>query len=414
MWAADGRARHLAEACRASCRALGVDRIALYQLHAPDPRVPLATSVRALAAVQRDGLIDRIGLCNVTVGQIEQARRIVAIDAVQIELGVNADAAVAGGVVQHCLANGIRILAYRPLGGATHTRLDADPVLRAVAARHGATSAEVALAWLADLSPLIVPLPGATRVETMQSAARGQTIALTDDDRQQLDDRFPHGRIVRGGAAAPPARVPTAPRAEVVMIMGLPGAGKTTLAETYVTRGYLRLNRDDAGGSLNALIPALEEALAAGHTQVVLDNTYVSRKSRAPMIAAASRLGAAVRAVWLSTAIEDTQVNAVSRSVARYGRLLDPEEMKRLVKSDVTAFGPMVQFRYQRELEPPGTSEGFARRSRCSRSCDRHRPGTPIARSSCGCDDLLLRSKTGHRTPYFAAQSGALPPFDRR
>ena len=78
--------------------------------------------------------------------------------------------------------------------------------------------------------------------------------------------------------------------------MGLPGAGKTTLAETYVTRGYLRLNRDDAGGSLNALIPALEEALAAGHTQVVLDNTYVSRKSRAPMIAAASRWGAAVRA----------------------------------------------------------------------------------------------------------------------
>src|SRR5947207_4600190 len=68
-WVADGRARHLEEACAASRRALGVERIALYQLHAPDPRVPLATSVRALAALQADGLVEQIGLGNVTVGQ---------------------------------------------------------------------------------------------------------------------------------------------------------------------------------------------------------------------------------------------------------------------------------------------------------------------------------------------------------
>ena len=395
-WVADGRARHLAEACRASCEALGVERIALYQLHVPDPRVALATSVRALAALQRDGLIEGIGLCNVTVGQIEQARRIVSIDAVQIELSALSNAAVASGVVQHCLAHGIRVLAYRPLGGAAHARLDADPVLRTVAKRHDATPPEIALAWLADLSPLIVPLPGATRIETMRSAARGQSIALTDDDRRELDDRFAHGRIVRGGGVASTIASATV-RAEVVMIMGLPGAGKTTLAETYVTDGYLRLNRDEAGGSLDALIPALEQAIAAGHTRVVLDNTYVSRKSRAPVIAAASRLGAAVRAVWLSTPIEDAQVNAVSRSVARYDTLLDPEEMKRLVKSDVSAFGPMVQFRYQRELEPPDRSEGFAQIDVLPFA---RRASDAVARALViWCDGILWSSRAGHRTP---------------
>src|SRR5262249_12523025 len=82
-WLADGRARHLAAACEASRQALGVERIQLYQLHAPDPRVALSTSVRALAALKRDGLVEHVGLCNVTVGQIEEARRITDIAAVQ-------------------------------------------------------------------------------------------------------------------------------------------------------------------------------------------------------------------------------------------------------------------------------------------------------------------------------------------
>src|SRR5262245_37476264 len=73
-WEPDGRAKHLIDACRRSCSVLGVNRIYLYQLHVPDPRTPLSTSVRALAALKRDGLIEHIGLCNVTVGQIEQAR----------------------------------------------------------------------------------------------------------------------------------------------------------------------------------------------------------------------------------------------------------------------------------------------------------------------------------------------------
>src|SRR5262245_43825132 len=85
-WIADGRASHLVAACEASRRALGVDRIDLYQLHAPDARVPLATSVRALASLKRDGLVGHLGLCNVTVGKIEEDRGIAWIEAVEVQL----------------------------------------------------------------------------------------------------------------------------------------------------------------------------------------------------------------------------------------------------------------------------------------------------------------------------------------
>src|SRR4030095_12520701 len=116
-WVPDGRARHLLSACEASLKALGVDRIHLYQLHAPDPRTAFATSVRALDALRRDGLVEHVGLCNVTVGQIEEARRITDIAAVQVELSLWQDQHVHSGVMDYCLANGIELLAYRPLGG---------------------------------------------------------------------------------------------------------------------------------------------------------------------------------------------------------------------------------------------------------------------------------------------------------
>ncbi len=170
-WIADGRASHLVAACEASRRALGVERIDLYQLHAPDPRVPLATSVRALASLKRDGLVARIGLCNVTVGQIEEARRIAEIDAVQVELSVWNDDNLLSGVAAYCVANGIRLLAHTPLGGSRRARrAKPDALLADIAARHGVGPLDIALAWLMDLSDVIVPIPGATRVETRDRA----------------------------------------------------------------------------------------------------------------------------------------------------------------------------------------------------------------------------------------------------
>ena len=144
------------------------------------------------------------------------------------------------------------------------------------------------------------------------------------------------------------------------MIMGLPAAGKSTMALEFVDRGYLRLNRDETGGTLRGLVPALDRALASGTSRVVLDNTYVSRVSRAAVIQASAARGVAVRCVWLSTSVADAQVNAVSRIVERYGKLLDVDELASHRKRDPAALPPMTQFRYQRELEAPDVAEGFA------------------------------------------------------
>ena len=400
-WETDGRAKHLVAACEASCRALGVERIDLYQLHALDPRTPLATSVRALAALKRDGRIGAIGLCNVTVGQIEDARRITDIDAIQVELSVWQDAALLSGVAEYCARHRLTLLAHRPLGGRrSRARTMADPALTAVAARHGVTPFEIALAWLADLSPVIVPLPGVTRVQTALSAARAHGLELSEDDRRLLDDRFPAGRSTRQGEprATPAAHRPLTNDAEVVLVMGLPGAGKTTLAQRFVADGYLRVNRDDEGGALRDLVPAVSRALETGTSRIVLDNTYLSRKSRAEVIRAASEKGVPARCVWLSTSVDEAQVNAASRLVSRYGRLPDEAELRVLRKQDPGAFLPGVQFRYQRELEPPDPSEGFSRidvvpfERRIDPSC--------VNRAVIvWCDEVLLRSRSGQRTP---------------
>lgn len=401
-WIPDGRARHLRAACEASCRALGVERIALYQLHAPDPRVPLSTSVRALDALRRDGLIESIGLCNVNVGQIDEARQITDIASVQVELSLWNDGHILSGVAKYCIANGIRLLAHRPLGGAQRIRRTlSDPTLAEIATRHAATPPEIALAWLTDLSALILPVPGSTRVETARSIARAHQIHLTDADRQLLDTRFPAGRMLRSREATQERRSPLRADSEVVLIMGLPGAGKSTVAETFVARGYQRLNRDTVGGSLSGLLPVLDRAIESGSSRIVLDNTYVSRKSRAPVIQAALQRGLPVRCIWLSTSVEDAQVNAVERIIARHGKLLDPEEMRKARKRDIAAFAPTVQFRYQRELEPPDPAEGFSRVDVVT--FERRRKPELVNRALIlWCDGVLYRSRSGQRTPSSA------------
>lgn len=396
LWVTDGRARHLAAACAASRAALGVDRIQLYQLHAPDPRTPLGTSVRALEDLRRDGLIEAIGLGNVTVGQIEEARAIAPIASVQVELGVWCDDAILGGVVAYCVAHGIAILAHRPLGGERRrARTGRDRVLRALAARHDATPAEIALAALFDLSPLVTPLPGPTRPETAWSIGRAASIVLDVEDRARLGERFP---AWRPRPTAPASGPPSETAGEVVLIMGLAGAGKSTLAARYVAEGYHRLNRDDAGGTLRGLLPALERARAGGTTRFALDNTYLSRASRAPVIDAAGRLGLAARCVHVATSTEDAQINVVTRLLARHGRLLAGDDLRQAARTDAGVFGPGAQFRMQRQLEPPTAAEGFSRIDVVP--FERRWPSDYANRALfVWCDGVLMRSRSGSRTP---------------
>ena len=212
--------------------------------------------------------------------------------------------------------------------------------------------------------------------------------------------------------------------------MGVPGAGKSTVAQRLVADGYTRLNRDEAGGSLASLLPLLERAILAGTTSLVLDNTYVTRKARGALIQAAHRRGLPVRCLWVSTSVEDAQVNAVNRIVSRYGRLLSPDEMNSAARGrlpvsgegadsaplrpaasrqraagtprgDVSAFPPGVQFRYQRELEPPDMSEGFS--SIETIPFERQRDPSFVNRAVIvWCDGVLLRSRAGLRMPRHA------------
>jgi aryl-alcohol dehydrogenase-like predicted oxidoreductase len=356
LWVPDGRAKHLRAACEESLRTLNVDRLDLYQLHAPDPDVPIATSVRALAALKEEGLVARVGLCNVTVEQITLARSIVEIDSVQVSLGPFAEATFRSGVPEYTRAAGIQLLAHSPLGGAKkRSSLQKHRALKPIAEKHGASAAEIVLAWLADLAPNVVPIPGATREETVASIARAAKIVLDDEDRSALDEAFPFGRLLRTERAS---RRPRATRGDVVLVMGIQAAGKSTAVRGFVDEGYVRLNRDEIGGRMSGLHQILDRTLA-NDRRIVLDNTYATRASRNEAIEIAWRHGASVRCVFLDTPIEDAQVNAVIRMLDRHGELLGPAAIRQAAKKDPNTFAPGVQYRWLEELERPTLEEGF-------------------------------------------------------
>jgi aryl-alcohol dehydrogenase-like predicted oxidoreductase/predicted kinase len=354
-WIPDGRAKAIRTDCEASLVALDGLAIDLYLIHAPDPRTPWRTSVRALARLVDDGLVRRVGVANVNRRQLDEALELGPIAAVQVALSPYDDRALRGGVVERCEEKGIAVIAHSPLGGPRRAGGFARrQPLAEIAAARGATPAEVALAWLLELSPAVVAIPGARRPETARSAARAATLRLDDAERAVLARAF-------GGPR--PARVEQ-PRpqgdGEVVVVMGIPGAGKSRVAEEYVTRGYLRLNRDERGGALRELADALDEELASGARRVVLDNTYLTRAARSYVIEAASRHGVPTRCIWLDTPLAQAQVNLVERLLDRFGSLPTPDELREVARREPGVHAPTSQMRTHRELEPPSPDEGFA------------------------------------------------------
>ena len=379
-WVPDGRAKAIRADCEASLEALDGLPIDLYLLHAPDPRTPWRTSVRALARLVEDGLVSRVGLANVNRGQLDEALALAPVAAVQVALSVVDDRALRVGLVERCAEAGIALIAHSPLGGPRRAAgLARRQVLREVAEAHGSTPAEVALAWLLGLGPNVVAIPGARRPETARSAAGAAALELGAGERERLVAP----RTIRAASPTPGA-------AEVVLVMGIPGAGKSRVAEQYGARGHLRLNRDERGGTLRALADELEKALASGARRVVLDNTYATRASRSHVIDAAARHGAGVRCVWLDTPLAQAQVNMVERILEQLGTLPTPEALKEAGRSGPGQMAPTSQMRMLRELEPPGDDEGFASIERVpfSRAPRAGRAGVFVAasalRTSCG------------------------------
>jgi aryl-alcohol dehydrogenase-like predicted oxidoreductase/predicted kinase len=354
-WVPDGRARSILADCEASLEALGGRPIDLYLLHAPDPRTPWSTSVRTLARLLEEGLVGRIGICNINRTQLEEAEGMAPIAAVQVALSVHDDRALRGGVIERCERSGIALMAHSPLGGARRAGgLAQHRALAEVAERRGASPAEVALAWLLELSPAVVAIAGARRPETARSVAHAAAVALDAHDLAALNRGF--GRSWPPQSASPPA----GPRAEVVLVMGIPGAGKSRAAQPYVQRGYVRLNRDERGGSLRGLAMELDAQLSAGAEHVVLDNTYLSRTARSYVIDVARRHGALARCIWIDIPLEQAQVNLASRIIDRCGCLPDPQQLRALARREPGLMMPTSQMRALRELEPPSTDEGFA------------------------------------------------------
>ena len=347
-WIPDGRAKAIRADCEASLAALDGLSIDLYLVHAPDPRTPWRTSVRALARLADEGLVKRVGLSNVNRRQLDEALELAPIAAVQVALSVLDDRALRGGVLDRCDELGIAVIAHSPLGGRRRVaRLTRHAALAEVAEARGATPAEAALAWLLALSPNVLAIPGARRPETARSAARAASLDLDAEEVAAL-------------RPSPGVRRPAKGDGEVVLVMGVPGAGKTRVAEEYVARGYVRLNRDERGGSLREIAEALDEELSSGARRLVLDNTYLTRASRSYVLDTAGRHGVETRCIWLDTPLAQAQVNLVERLLERFGALPTPEELREAARHEPGLHAPTTQMRTFRELEPPSLEEGFA------------------------------------------------------
>jgi aryl-alcohol dehydrogenase-like predicted oxidoreductase len=187
-WTSNGRPEHIIRACDRSLLALGVERIELYQLHAPDPRVPFKESVGALAELVSSGKVRWAGLSNVSVEEIETARGILPIVSVQNRLSLFFREAVAEGVVAYCDRHGLGFLAYSPIGGGRlNLKLPSHPVVAKIAARRGRSAHAVALAWVLAQGPSVIPIPSARTVAHAEDSARSSDLVLDGEELADLD-----------------------------------------------------------------------------------------------------------------------------------------------------------------------------------------------------------------------------------
>lgn len=190
-WTRNARPGHLREACERSLKALGTARIDVYQLHAPDPEVPLADSVGELARLRSEGKIAHVALSNVSVAEIEQARRIVPIVSVQNRWNPGHRAPETDGVLAHCTKHGLALLPYSPFGGASGAKsLAKTGRLGAEAARRGMSPHRLVLAWMLAKSPVVIAIPGARRAASTADSAQAADDVLTSEDLREVEAAF--------------------------------------------------------------------------------------------------------------------------------------------------------------------------------------------------------------------------------
>lgn len=188
-WERDARPERLRRACERSLQALGVDRIDLYQLHAPDHQVPFEDSVGALVDLQREGKVRWIGLSNVSVAEIKAAEAIAEVATVQNRLNPFFREAIETGVVRYCGERGIGFLAYSPTGGGRLTKkLPDHPVLQRLHTELGFSPHALVISWVLAQGPGVLAIPSARTEAHVRDSAVAGDLTLSDADRWAISE----------------------------------------------------------------------------------------------------------------------------------------------------------------------------------------------------------------------------------
>jgi pyridoxine 4-dehydrogenase len=182
QWPRDARPERVKECCEGSLRRLRVDRIDVYQLHAPDPKVPLEDSLGALKQLQEEGKVRHIGVSNVSVEDLERARRV--IDVVTVQNRYNLADRHTEDVLEECERAGIGFLAWSPL--ATGGLARPGGTLHELARTHDATPGQLAIAWLLARSPVMLPIPGTGSVEHLEENMGAAGLGLERREFERL------------------------------------------------------------------------------------------------------------------------------------------------------------------------------------------------------------------------------------
>ena len=182
QWPRDGRPERLKECCEASLRRLKLDRIDLYQLHSPDPQVPYEDSVGALKELQDEGKIRHVGISNVSLGELEQARAIV--DVVTVQNRYNLTDRHSEDVLDACEQAGIGFIPWFPL--ATGRLAEPGGPIDEIDSAYDATPAQIALAWLLARSPVMLPIPGTSSVEHLEENVAATQIQLSAEEVDEI------------------------------------------------------------------------------------------------------------------------------------------------------------------------------------------------------------------------------------
>ncbi|MFD6339117.1 aldo/keto reductase [Streptomyces sp. NPDC060131] len=183
-WGLDGRPDVLRDQVENALRRLRVERLELLQLHRIDPEVPLADQLGALRELQTAGKVGRLGLSEITVAELDQAREI--IDVVSVQNRYSLVDREHEPVLVACEAAGIAFLPWRPVAGAASGATAESDAIAGVADELGATPAQISLAWLLDRSPVILPIPGTARIDHLEENVAAADLRLTPAHHERL------------------------------------------------------------------------------------------------------------------------------------------------------------------------------------------------------------------------------------